>query len=183
MGFVIRMHSQVKIGTTCWERRLFFKMGRFNELLAEKDINKHAKAQRALARQLNTTVESIRYMENRFSWKDTSLEKPMRTCDDESEFELKELLTAPSVEDEIEQHLFKEKMSEAIEHAMEDLNDREKNIIEKRWLSDDGATLDNIAKGYGLSRERIRQIELKMFQKVRDFLENDDVGRDIIRNY
>lgn len=186
MSFIIRMHSMVKLGTTAAERKLFFKMGKIKSLFEERDSAIREENRLDLAKELETTSEVIKQMEDRFHWNDTSIDKPMGSSDesDDRPFSIKDILMSPSVEDEIEARLFHEKMHEAIERAMASLSDREQDVIRMRWLEDeDGATLQEIADKYQLSRERIRQIEAKVFQEIKEYLEDDEIGREIVKQF
>lgn len=181
MNFIIRMHSLVKVGTTVSERKLFFKMGRIKGLLEEKDTKEKESQEQLLAKELKTTMAIIQSIEERFHWNDASIDKPMHnTFDDDNEVSLMDMLMAPSAEDQIQSNDFYRKMGDLIDRAMEGLSDRERDVIEARWLSDDGATLQKIADKYDLSRERIRQIESIVFEKMKKFIQNDATGTEVL---
>lgn len=184
MSYVIKTFSIVKIGTTAIERKAFFKNGAIRQILEEKDNTKKVVARKALAKQLEMTQESIIKMEERFHWNDVSTERPMNQDDNDGGlFTLGDLLMTPSVEEEIEQKLFQQKIHEALEASMDDLSEREKDIMVQRWLSNDPVTLQELGDEQNLSRERIRQIESKVFERIKHYLQNDDLGKEIIKNY
>lgn len=184
MSYIIKTFSVVKIGTTAIERKAFFKNGAIRQILEEKNDTKKSQARKDLAKQLQVTEKTIIKMEERFHWNDVSTEKPLKLdFDHDTPLTLGDLLLAPSAEEEIEQKLFREKIHEALEASMSDLSEREKDIMVQRWLSDDPATLQELGDEQELSRERIRQIETKVFDRIKCYLQNDELGREIIKNY
>lgn len=185
MSYVIKTSSIVKIGTTAIERTAFFKSGKIKQLIEERDNDKKASSRIDLAKQLKVTESTIQKIEDRFHWNDVSTEKTMaaNNVDGTSTMTLGDMLTTPSVEEEIELNLFRAKIQEALEASMEGLNEREKNIMTERWLSTRPATLQAIGNKEKLSRERIRQIEMQVFSKIKRYLVNDDLGREIIKHY
>jgi RNA polymerase sigma-32 factor len=184
MSYIIKTFSIVKIGTTAIERAAFFKSGAIRQILEEKNDKYKGQLRKDLAKQLEVTETTIRKIEERFHWNDVSTEKSMNhDFDDGSPLTIGDLLVAPSVEDEIEQKLFREKIHEALEASMDDLSEREKDIMVQRWLSDDPKTLQELGDEQEISRERVRQIESKVFERIKKYLQSDDLGRDIIRNY
>jgi RNA polymerase sigma-32 factor len=184
MNYIIRMHSLIKVGTTVSERKFFIKMGKIKSLLDEKDLDTKELMQHTLAEELKVTIKTIKEIEERFYWHDVSVDKTMNNTDsanDDKMYTLKDVLLAPSAEDLINDTNLLDNMRDVIDRAMEHLSDREKDIIEARWLTDDGATLQKIADKYDLSRERIRQIESQVFEKMKKFIEIDEVGEDVLQ--
>jgi RNA polymerase sigma-32 factor len=184
MNYIIRMHSLIKVGTTVSERKFFFKMGKIKKIIEEKDADIKEELQMTLADELKVTMDTIREIEQRFHWNDVSIDKPMNSHeseDNEKTYSIRDSLLAPSAEEYLETQNFQNKMRDLIDRAMEDLTEREKDIIEARWLSDDGATLQSIANKYSLSRERIRQIESHVFEKMKKFIEIDSSGEELIK--
>lgn len=184
MNFIIRSHSMVKIGTTANERKLFFKMSHVRRLLSITDQEERDKAREHLARKLKTSTKLIKKMEDRLWWNDVSLEKPLLpACGDSTQRPaLRDFLTdEESLEKELDERNFVSEARNQIEESMVNLTEREQDIIRRRYLSDDGATLQSIATSYGLSRERIRQIESRAFKKMKVHLLSNDAGRELVK--
>lgn len=185
MSFIIKSHSVVKLGTTASERKLFFKMGQVRSLLDLRDPDERNSARKILAKKLKTSPALIQKMEDRIFWHDTSLDNPVKfsSCEGEAT-PLKDFLS-----DEIgfeEQLKRKDLMSEArneIECAMKKLTDREREVIIARYLGPESQTLQVIADEYGLSRERIRQIESRAFEKMKPVLSRSSTVRDVLTEF
>ena len=186
MSFIIRSHSLVKLGTTAAERKLFFKMGEVRALTDIKDSEQRQMARKRLAKRLKTSPLMIKEMEDRLFWHDISLDKPTSSgsLDHSSEITFKDFLADElSLEEQLKKRdLLREAKSE-IAHAMERLNNREAEIIRIRYLGDTSKTLQSIADQYGLSRERIRQIESRAFDKIRPILKRSNTVREVLTEF
>lgn len=186
MNFIVRSHSMVKIGTTANERKLFFKMSHVRKLLSITDCEERNRERNRLAKKLKTSAQLIKKMEDRLWWNDVSLEKPimrhgMPLADREPA--IKDFLAdEDNLENELLEDNFKTEARVQIERAMEKLTEREKEVITTRYLSGDTVTLQKIAGQYGLSRERIRQIESKALEKMRNYLLRTNSGQELLTN-
>jgi len=183
MSFIIRSHSIVKLGTTESERKLFFKMSHIRGLLDIKDTGARDEARQQLAKKLKSSPHLIRKMEDRIFWNDVSLEKLLHHTSPDTAHQacLKDFLRDETdYEQEAEEKNLLEKTRTDIELVMGKLSPRERDIIERRYLSEHGETLQSIADTYGLSRERIRQLESNAFDKMRVPLSKKNSVRDCI---
>lgn len=178
-AFIIGSYSAVKIGTTDSERRLFFKMGIIRELINTQDPERKETLRKNIAKELNISIKLLQQMEERCSWKDISISQPI---DPEGSTSLENLLSEDdkSLEALEENNLVSQARTE-IDIAMKRLTDREKDILTTRYLKGDGATLQSIAEEYGLSRERIRQIEVKAFTKLRPVLRRGEASQVLVQ--
>jgi len=162
--FILRNWRIVKIATTKAQRKLFFNLRSMKtgmNTLSSDDVN-------AMAKQLAVKPEEVIEMETRLGGRDIALE-PLAD-DDEDAFApisyLAEVDTEPSGLLEHEQTA--RLKSEGLEKALASLDDRSRRIIEARWLHEDKhATLHDLAAEFGVSAERVRQIENKAMQKMR----------------
>ena len=166
--FVLRSWSQVKIGTTASQKKLFFNLrkikGKINALedgdLSPKQVN-------YIAKSLDVSEDDVVSMNRRMLGGDHSLNSQINRQDGE-EAEWQDMLTDERDNQETQYANFQEKnirnkmMLEALDH----LKPREKDIIIKRRLVDDPKTLEDLSQEYKVSRERIRQIETRAFEKL-----------------
>ena len=164
--YVLRSWSMVKMGTTAAQKKLFFNLRKAKSnigAIEEGDLTPAHTAK--LADQLGVTETEVTDMNRRLSGPDSSLNAPLRS---ESESEWQDWL-ADDTADQETRLAEREEMGdrhELLVNAMKDLTDRERDIIEARRLRDEPATLEELSQKYGVSRERVRQIEVRAFEKL-----------------
>ncbi|CDK98170.1 sigma H (sigma 32) factor of RNA polymerase; transcription of heat shock and stress proteins [Magnetospirillum gryphiswaldense MSR-1 v2] len=164
--FVLNSWSLVKIGTLAAQKKLFFNLRKVKTKLRLLDATELAPADvRAIAKELGVSETDVVNMNRRMGGRDSSLNTPVG----ESGTEIIELL--PDETDNQETGLAKhEELSKGrklIAQALGSLNEREREIFVERRLRDEPMTLEELGARFGVSRERIRQIEVKAFEKVR----------------
>ncbi|WP_297322040.1 RNA polymerase sigma factor RpoH [uncultured Bartonella sp.] len=165
--YVLRSWSLVKMGTTANQKRLFFNLRKVkSKIQALDDGDLNPEQVKEIATRLNVSEDDVVSMNRRLSG-DTSLNAPIRASEGESG-EWQDWLVDES--NSQEQMLIEEDELEnrraMLEQAMEGLNDREKRIFKARRLSDEPVTLEELSTEFGISRERVRQIEVRAFEKV-----------------
>ena len=165
--FILRSWSLVKMGTTAAQKKLFFNLRRMKAKLdafEDGDLNPEDLAK--IAKDLGVTEEEVTSMNRRMAMGgDTSLNVPMRE-DGESQWQdwlqddsaLQDEVVAEAQEADVRHSMLTE--------AMDELNEREKHILTERRLTDDPKTLEELSQVYGVSRERVRQIEVRAFEKL-----------------
>ena len=164
--YVLRSWSMVKMGTTAAQKKLFFNLRKAKNnigAIEEGDLTPEHVA--TLSDQLGVTPAEVTDMNRRLSGGDSSLNAPLRS---ESESEWQDWL-ADDTADQETRLAEREEMSdrhELLVGAMKDLTDRERDIIQARRLQDEPATLEELSQKYGVSRERVRQIEVRAFEKL-----------------
>ncbi|MGF7156905.1 RNA polymerase sigma factor RpoH [Bartonella heixiaziensis] len=167
--YVLRSWSLVKIGTTANQKRLFFNLRKLKSRLRALDSGDlNAEQVKEIATQLNVTEDEVVSMNRRLGG-DTSLNAPFRTKEGESS-QWQDWLVDDSDNQEqtlIEQNELENRRS-MLTHAMDNLNERERRIFKARRLSDNPLTLEELSSEFGISRERIRQIEMRAFEKVQN---------------
>ena len=164
--YVLKSWSLVKIGTTAAQKKLFFNLKKLkNQLSDYSDGNLKPHQVKEIAEKLDVSEKEVTEMEGRMSGNDYSLNAVVSA---EGEEEWQEWLVDEDADHEIKIAENEEisKRKELLSKAINILNDREKNIIRDRKLSEDPKTLDELSKEYKISRERIRQIEERAFQKL-----------------
>jgi RNA polymerase sigma-32 factor len=164
--YVLRSWSMVKMGTTAAQKKLFFNLRKAKSnigAIEEGDLTPAHTAK--LADQLGVTETEVTEMNRRLSGPDSSLNAPLRS---ESESEWQDWL-ADDTADQETRLAEREEMGdrhELLVNAMKELTDRERDIIEARRLRDEPATLEELSQKYRVSRERVRQIEVRAFEKL-----------------
>ena len=165
--YILRSWSLVKMGTTAAQKKLFFNLRRMkSQMKALEDGDLHPDQVEQIATKLGVTDDDVISMNRRLSGPDASLNAPLRA---ESEAEWQDWLTddgADSAEEELAQSDELHSRMAMLQDAMGALNERERHIIEERKLAEEPKTLEDLAQVYNVSRERIRQIEVRAFEKL-----------------
>ncbi|MGE5566003.1 MAG: RNA polymerase sigma factor RpoH [Parcubacteria group bacterium] len=180
--YILRSWSLVKMGTTAAQKKLFFNLRKAKSeisALEEGDLRPEQVSQ--IATKLGVLDEEVISMNRRLSGGgDASLNAPMR-ADGESEWQdwladetqvSQETVVAEEEEKSIRMSL--------LEEAMAELTDREKHILTERRLKDDPTTLEELASQYGVSRERVRQIEVRAFEKLQKTMRAAATERNLV---
>ena len=170
--YVLRSWSLVKIGTTAAQKRLFFNLRKVKGQIAALDDGAlHPDQIKQIAQTLHVSEDDVVSMNERLSG-DASLNAPMRADEGSSEWQDWLVDDAPDQEEVLgESEEYQERMA-MLNESMDVLNDREKAIFLARRLQESPTTLEELAQEYGVSRERIRQIEVRAFEKVQQKMRN-----------
>ena len=170
--YVLRSWSLVKIGTTAAQKRLFFNLRKVKgQIAALDDGNLHPDQVKQIATTLHVTEADVVSMNQRLTG-DASLNAPMRADEGSSEWQDWLVDDTPDQETTLgNSEEYNERMA-LLTSAMGDLNEREKAIFQARRLKDNPATLEELAQEYNVSRERIRQIEVRAFEKVQEAVQH-----------
>ena len=165
--YILRSWSLVKMGTTAAQKKLFFNLRKAkSQISAFQDGDLHPDQVSAIATKLGVLDEEVVSMNRRLSGPDASLNAPLRV-DGESEWQdWLEDETAVSQETFVAESQERTARMTLMEAAMSELTDRERHILTERRLKDDPTTLEELAGEYGVSRERVRQIEVRAFEKL-----------------
>jgi len=165
-NFVIRSWSLVKIGTTQTQKKLFFKLGQARSVL-QRETGEADSAE--LARQLAVSDREVEEMALRMAGRDASLELELT---DGNGFTLLDSLadSRENQEDLLVKAEEERNLSDHVRTAMDHLNVRERKIISDRILRDEPRTLQELADDYGISRERVRQLEKNALKKLKGSL-------------
>ncbi len=165
--YVLRSWSLVKIGTTAAQKKLFFNLHKIKKRLGMTDATLAPDQVARIAHDLNVSQKEVSDMSSRLAQGDTSLNKLVG--DDDDAKEMVDLMAADQVsQEEIAiQNQEKSRQESLFHQAFKTLNDREKDILFKRQMSDESLTLEELSQVYKVSRERIRQIEENAIRKIR----------------
>ena len=169
LKFIMDNWRMVKIGTTQAQRKLFFSLNKERKLLESQGFKPSTKL---LAQRLNVKETEVIEMSQRMDNWDMSLESPVR---EDSNDEQKDFIPhgGPSVEEVVAGREIKERMYDLLNELQKSLNDKEQMILQTRLLSDEPRTLQDIADIFGISRERVRQIEVSLLKKMKKYLEQE----------
>ena len=166
--YIIKNWKIVKVATTKAQRKLFF-----NLRSQKKELNWLSQDEiKTISNELGVDEKSIKEMESRLSSSDMSFDPPSEANDDEASFSPSGFLADESKDpaELIEREDSEEYSHELLHKAMSALDSRSKEILIDRWLQDQKLTLHELADKYGVSAERIRQIEKAAMEKVKSFI-------------
>ena len=184
--YILRSWSLVKMGTTAAQKKLFFNLRRMKGEMAaleEGDLKPDQVA--TIAHKLAVTEDEVISMNRRMSGGgDASLNAPIGGAGGEGDSEWMDWLADDSVEGTQETRLaeteeFSARMT-LLQEAMSELNERERHIIQERRLKDEPATLEELSVQYGVSRERVRQIEVRAFEKLQKAMKKQAASRGLL---
>ena len=178
--YILRSWSLVKMGTTAAQKKLFFNLRKAkSEISAFEEGDLRPEQVSHIATRLGVLDAEVVSMNRRLSGPDASLNAPLRV-DGESEWQdwladdnavSQETALADSEERGIRMSL--------LEEAMTELTDRERHILTERRLKEDPTTLEDLAAQYGVSRERVRQIEVRAFEKLQKAMRSAATDRNL----
>ena len=167
--FILRSRSLVKMGTTAAQKKLFFNLRRMkNQIDAFEEGDLKPADVAKIARDLGVTEDEVISMNRRMGHGgDTSLNAPLRSSED-GEGQWQDFLVSdePLQDEVIADAEERQVRHELLGQAMQSLNERERHILTERRLVDEPKTLEDLSQVYGVSRERIRQIEVRAFEKL-----------------
>ena len=178
--YVLRSWSLVKMGTTSAQKKLFFNLKKLKKQIAPNEDGDLKNEQvKEISRRLGVKSEEVVNMNRRMMGQEKSLNEPIKS-DEKSEWQD----WLPS--EDLDQELFVSQKQELDEkksllyRSIKILNDREREIIEDRKLSNNPKTLEELSKKYKISRERIRQIETRAFEKLQKAMLNATKSENLL---
>jgi RNA polymerase sigma-32 factor len=165
--YVLRNWRLVKVATTKSQRKLFFNLRKMKKNLAWLSEAETA----AVAHDLGVDVADVREMEQRLSARDMSFD-PTPDSDEEDTYSPAMYLPASNADPaiEVESEEWEEDSTERLSIALEKLDERSRSILKRRWMTDDKATLHELADEYGISAERVRQVETNAINKLKGLM-------------
>ena len=170
--YVLRNWRLVKVATTKSQRKLFFNLRRF-----KKSLGWLSDAEtRAVAADLGVTPREVNEMEKRLTSRDLSFDPAPDADDEEGNFSPASYLVHPAADPSqlVEREQFDNDTTARLTSALTQLDARSQHIVRTRWMADDKATLHELADQYGVSAERIRQIENNAIKKLRTLIVQEE---------
>jgi RNA polymerase sigma-32 factor len=165
--YVLRNWRLVKVATTKSQRKLFFNLRKMKKNLAWLTEAETA----AVAKDLGVDVSDVREMEQRLSARDMSFD-PAPESDDEESYSPAMYLPASNADPaiEVENEEWEEDSADRLTIALEKLDERSRTILKRRWMTENKATLHELADEYGISAERVRQVESNAISKLKGLM-------------
>lgn len=171
--YILRSWSLVKLGTTAAQKRLFFNLRKVkSQIRAFEEGDLTPEHVQEIATRLGVPEQDVISMNRRFAGQDSSLNSPVNT---ESRGEWQDWLIDETEDQETllaDREEF-ERRQELLRGAMRHLNEREMQILQERHLREDPPTLEALSQHYGISRERVRQIEVRALEKLRTAIHSE----------
>ena len=178
--YVLRSWSLVKMGTTTAQKKLFFNLKKIkNQIAPNQDGDLRDDQVNEISKRLDVDSKEVINMNRRMMSQEKSLNDPIK---DGESGEWQDWLVDDSLDQELaisQQQEYNDK-KELLNNSMKILNDREKEIIVARRLSENPSTLEELSKKYKISRERIRQIETKAFEKLQKSMINASKSKNLL---
>jgi RNA polymerase sigma-32 factor len=178
LKFIMDNWRLVKIGTTQAQRKLFYNLNKERQRLKTMGYDADAAT---ISRNLGVSEEQVREMEQRLDGSDMSLNINVGEDSTATRMDFLPAL-GPGIEETLADHEMARTVREHLESIVPTLSDKEVDILEGRLLSDQPVTLREIGEKYGITRERVRQLETRLLKKLRDHLSREigDFSRDWI---
>ena len=171
--YILHSWSLVKIGTTAAQKKLFFNLRRVKgQLKALEEGDLHPDTVKEIATRLNVPEDDVVNMNRRLAAPDHSLNAPMRNDGDGGEWQEWLVDDVETQETQLAESQEFGKRKQLLDKALKLLNPRERRILAERRLKDEPTTLEDLSKEFNISRERVRQIEVRAFDKVQRAIRN-----------
>jgi len=164
--YLMNNHRSVRIGTTQSQRKIFYNFKKVKNRLLDEGIDPTSEE---ISKRLNVPQKDLVAMQQRLENPDISLNDPLRSRSHE-EIGDKLISSSPSAEEKFVKHQLQALLRENARQFRKDLDSREIEILDRRILAVQPVTLKTLGNKYGVSRERIRQVEARIIQKLRDYL-------------
>ncbi len=176
---ILNNWSVVKLGNSANQKRVFFNLTRAKRALGIMDNSLSADQTKQIAEYLSVPENDVERVATRMSARDVSLNSPLNTDSDSKDILSNMADSRINIEDGLEQLEFKRRGYELLKKHLSTLPERDREILKARRLSDPAMTLETLSQKYGISRERVRQIEERAFKKLRDAILTDNEPKKI----
>ena len=174
LKYILDNMRSVRLGTTRASRKLFFQLNKEKERLQREGFEVSPKL---IAERLDVSEDDVLEMENRLSRPDTYLDTPVRRGDEEGRSTVGDGFATPG--ENVEAALGSAELQRTFQHEIKnfaaDLSDRDKQILYERLLKDEPRTLADMGEEFGVSRERVRQLEARLIERLRVHMQNNMV--------
>lgn len=165
---ILNNWSIVKLGSSANQKRVFFNLTRAKRALGIMDNNLSDEQTKQIAEYLDVPESDVSRMATRMSARDVSLNAPLNTDSDSKDILSNMADSKVNIEEGMEQLEFKRRGYELLRKHLSELPERDREILKARRLSDPAVTLETLSKKYNISRERVRQIEERAFNKLKN---------------
>jgi RNA polymerase sigma-32 factor len=180
LRYILNTHRMVKLGTTQAQRKLFFNLKKEKARLSAMGIDPTAEK---IAERLDVTVDEVEQMDRRLSAGDASLDAPVGGADGRPIARVELIPNRMSLVDDL---LAEEELGDILRDKIHEfgatLKGKERRIYDERLIAEDPRTLQDLGKDFGVSRERVRQIEKRLKQKLKNYLASE-LGEGVLDVY
>lgn len=177
--YILHSWSLVKIGTTAAQKKLFFNLRKLKgQMSAIDDGDLSPEQVTKIASRLDVPEQDVVQMNRRLAAPDNSLNAPLRQ-DGEGEWQDWLVDDSPDQEISFAENEELTRRRALLGEAMATLNEREQHILRERRLKEDPTTLEDLSHSYGISRERVRQIEVRAFEKLQKAIRNAAIAQNL----
>ncbi len=173
---ILNNWSIVRIGTSANQKRVFFNLARAKRALGIMDNNLTEEQTKQIAEYLEVPQKDVQRMATRVGARDISLNAPINSDDGTTDILSNMTDGRESIEETLEQIEFRKRGYELLRKHLEKMSQRDREILTARRLQQPAATLEVLSQRYGISRERVRQIEERAYAKLRDAILTDSEG-------
>lgn len=170
---ILNNWSIVKLGSSANQKRVFFNLTRAKRALGIMDNSLSDEQTKQIAEYLSVPESDVAHVATRMSARDVSLNAPMNTDSDSKDILSNMSDSRVNIEENIEQLEFKRRGYELLRKHLDMLPERDREILKARRLSDPVATLETLSQKYNISRERVRQIEERAYNKLKEAILNE----------
>ena len=179
---ILNNWSIVKIGTSANQKRVFFNLARAKRALGIMDGNLSDEQTEKIAAYLDVPPDDVKRMSTRIVARDLSLNSPAHSTEQDGTDILSNMAdTGDSIIDNVERHEMLVRGGALLKKHLAALPERDREILRARRLSEPAATLESLAKKYNISRERVRQIEERAFNKLRDAILSETMEKNDVK--
>ncbi|MEK9753487.1 MAG: RNA polymerase sigma factor RpoH [Rhodospirillaceae bacterium] len=177
---ILKSWSLVKLGTVASQKKLFFSLRSIKSRLGVTDQGELSEADaKRISERTDVSVDDVINMNRRLGARDMSLNAPVQADDDATTFQDTLVSDGPSPEAVFAESEEYDHRQAVLARALAALPERERQIFVERRLKDEPKTLEELGESYGISRERVRQLEARAFEKVKAFVRRED-GADAL---
>lgn len=179
---ILNNWSVVKLGNSANQKRVFFNLSRAKRALGIMDNSLSSEQTKQIAEYLSVPENDVERVATRMGARDVSLNSPLNTDSDAKDILSNMADSRINIEEGLEQLEFKRKGYELLKKHLSLLPERDREILQARRLSDPAMTLETLSQKYGISRERVRQIEERAFNKLRNAILSESEPKKITGN-
>lgn len=174
---ILNNWSLVRIGTSANQKRVFFNLSRAKRALGIMDNNLSDEQTKQIAEYLEVPERDVSRMATRISARDVSLNSPLNSDDGTTDILSNMTDGSDTIEETLEQIEFRRRGYDLLKRHLEKMSERDRAILTARRLQQPVATLESLSQKYGISRERVRQIEERAYKKLRDAILAETKGQ------
>jgi len=177
LKYILDNIRMVRLGKTRAERKLFFRLNKEKRELERQGFRPEP---RLLAERLDVTEDDVRSMEQRLSGSDVSFDAPARRNDDSRSVGDFVAAAGANAEEQVAEEEMRRVFLTAVRAFAEGCDERERQILDQRLLAEEPRTLQELGEGFGVSRERVRQLEARLLKRLQEYLKQQHLDFELL---